>query len=409
MKHDLLKFKALRLAAAGAALLITSSAALAAVPCRTNGPFAPWLAQVKKEAVAQGISARALAQAEPYLTYDARIVGIDQGQRVFTQTFMEFSQRMVPQGRISSGQNQMKLHAADFARAEKQYGVPASVITAFWGLESDFGSNMGKDQSIRSIVTLAYDCRRAEMFRGHLFDSLRLLDRGDLQASEMIGSWAGELGQSQMMPTEYFKYAVDYDGDGKRNLLRSPSDVIGSTANYLQHLGWKRGQPWLQEVKMPANFPWKETGLDVKHTRGDFSKWGVTLVDGRPLPKDDLPANVLLPMGRFGPAFIVYDNFQVYLVWNNSLVYSTTAAYYATRLTGAGPMRAPTQPVPTVTPEQAKEMQTLLTKAGYDVGGIDGKLGLASRTAIKAMQIKFNMPADSYPTPELLDRLKAGK
>ena len=212
-----------------------------------------------------------------------------------------------------------------------------------------------------------------------------------------------------MMPTEYFKYAVDYDGDGKRNLLRSPADVIGSTANYLQHLGWKRGQPWLQEVKMPANFPWKETGLDVKHTRGDFSKWGVTLVDGRPLPKDDLAANVLLPMGRFGPAFIVYDNFQVYLVWNNSLVYSTTAAYYATRLNGAGSMRAPTQAVPTVTPEQAKEMQTLLTKAGYDVGGIDGKLGLASRTAIKAMQIKFNMPADSYPTPELLDRLKAGK
>ena len=409
MKHSILKSGGLRLAAAGAVFLMASSAALAAVPCRTNGPFAPWLAQVKKEALAQGISPRALAQAEPFLTYDARIVGIDQGQRVFTQTFMEFSQRMVPQGRISSGQAQMKQHAEIFARAEKQYGVPASVITAFWGLESDFGSNMGKDQSIRSIVTLAYDCRRAEMFRGHLFDSLRLLDRGDLQASEMIGSWAGELGQSQMMPTEYFKYAVDYDGDGKRNLLRSPADVIGSTANYLQHLGWKRGQPWLQEVKMPANFPWKETGLDVKHTRGDFSKWGVTLVDGRPLPKDDLAANVLLPMGRFGPAFIVYDNFQVYLVWNNSLVYSTTAAYYATRLNGAGSMRAPTQAVPTVTPEQAKEMQTLLTKAGYDVGGIDGKLGLASRTAIKAMQIKFNMPADSYPTPELLDRLKAGK
>ena len=409
MKHSILKSGGLRLAAAGAVFLMASSAALAAVPCRTNGPFAPWLAQVKKEALAQGISPRALAPAEPFLTYDARIVGIDQGQRVFTQTFMEFSQRMVPQGRISSGQAQMKQHAEIFARAEKQYGVPASVITAFWGLESDFGSNMGKDQSIRSIVTLAYDCRRAEMFRGHLFDSLRLLDRGDLQASEMIGSWAGELGQSQMMPTEYFKYAVDYDGDGKRNLLRSPADVIGSTANYLQHLGWKRGQPWLQEVKMPANFPWKETGLDVKHTRGDFSKWGVTLVDGRPLPKDDLAANVLLPMGRFGPAFIVYDNFQVYLVWNNSLVYSTTAAYYATRLNGAGSMRAPTQAVPTVTPEQAKEMQTLLTKAGYDVGGIDGKLGLASRTAIKAMQIKFNMPADSYPTPELLDRLKAGK
>ena len=300
MKTDTLKFKSLRLAAAGAALLVTTSAALAAVPCRTNGPFPAWLAQVKKEAQAQGISPRALAQAEPFLTYDARIVGIDQGQRVFTQTFMEFSQLLVPPSRIANGQGQLKQHAAIFARAEKEYGVPASVIAAFWGLESDFGANMGKEQSIRSIVSLAYDCRRAEMFRGHLFDSLRLLDRGDLQASEMIGSWAGELGQSQMMPTEYFKYAVDYDGDGKRNLLRSPADVIGSTANYLQHLGWKRGQPWLQEVKVPANFPWKEAGLDVKHSRNEFAKMGVTYVDGRPLPKDDMPANVLLPMGRFG-------------------------------------------------------------------------------------------------------------
>ncbi len=409
MKTDTLKFKSLRLAAAGAALLVTTSAALAAVPCRTNGPFPAWLAQVKKEAQAQGISPRALAQAEPFLTYDARIVGIDQGQRVFTQTFMEFSQLLVPPSRIANGQGQLKQPAAIFARAEKEYGVPASVIAAFWGLESDFGANMGKEQSIRSIVSLAYDCRRAEMFRGHLFDSLRLLDRGDLQASEMIGSWAGELGQSQMMPTEYFKYAVDYDGDGKRNLLRSPADVIGSTANYLQHLGWKRGQPWLQEVKVPANFPWKEAGLDVKHSRNEFAKMGVTYVDGRPLPKDDMPANVLLPMGRFGPAFMVYDNFQVYIVWNNSLVYSTTAAYFATRLNGAGPMRSPTQAVPTVSPEQAKEMQTILTKMGFDVGGIDGKLGLASRTAIKQVQIKFGMPADSYPTPELLDRLKAGK
>lgn len=364
---------------------------------------------MKKEAIAAGISQRALSEAAPYLTYDARIVGIDRGQRVFTQTFFDFSQRMVPGGRITSGQAQIKKHAATFARAEKEYGVPASVITAFWGLESDFGSNMGKDQSIRSIVTLAYDCRRADMFRGHLLDSLRLLDRGDLQASEMIGSWAGELGQSQMMPSEYLKYAVDYDNDGKRNLLRSADDVIGSTANYLAHLGWKRGQPWLQEVTMPANFPWKEAGLDVKHPRSQFASLGVTLLDGRPLPSDGMQASVLLPMGRFGPAFMVYDNFQVYLVWNNSLVYSTTAAYYATRLAGAGPMHKPSHEIPSVSPEQAKEIQQILTKMGYDVGGIDGKLGLASRGAIKAVQLKFNMPADSYPTPELLTRLQAGR
>jgi lytic murein transglycosylase len=407
MRMTVSKFAFGTLAMAGA--LIIGTPAFAEVPCRTSGPFGSWLAQVKKEARAQSISARALAEAEPYLTYDQRIVNIDRGQRVFTLTFFDFSKRMVPGSRINAGLAQMKAHAATFARAEKEYGVPPAVITAFWGLESDFGSNMGKDHSIRSIVTLAYDCRRAEMFRGHLFDSLRLLDRGDLSASEMIGSWAGELGQSQMMPTEYFKYAVDYDKDGKRNLLRSADDVIGSTANYLVHLGWKRGQPWLQEVKMPSNFPWKETGLDVKHTRGEFANLGVTYVDGRPLPKDNLPTSILLPMGRHGPAFIVYENFQVYLTWNNSLVYSTTAAWYATRLAGAGPMHQPSQPIPSVSPEQAKEIQQYLTKMGHDVGGIDGKLGLASRTAIKAAQIKLGMPADSYPTPELLERLKAGR
>ena len=154
----------------------------------------------------------------------------------------------------------------------------------------------------------------------------------------MVGSWAGELGQTQMMPTEYFKYAVDYDGDGHRNLLRSAADVIGSTANYLVSLGWKRGEPWLQEIRVPQNLPWEQTGLDVKHPRAQWAKWGVTSPDGRPLPSDNMPASVVLPMGRFGPAFLAYDNFQVYLKWNNSLVYSTTAAYYATRLAGAPPL-----------------------------------------------------------------------
>ena len=165
---------------------------------------------------------------------------------------MQFSDKMLAGGRIGNGQSQIKKHAATFAREEQQYGVPAAVITAFWGLESDFGSNMGKDHSIRSLATLAYDCRRSDMFRGHLFDSLRLIERGDLTAPEMIGSWAGELGQTQMMPSEYIKNAVDYDGDGKRNLLKSAADVIGSTGAYLVSLGWKRGEPWLQEVHVPA-------------------------------------------------------------------------------------------------------------------------------------------------------------
>jgi lytic murein transglycosylase len=316
---------------------------------------------------------------------------------------------MLAGGRVGNGQNQIKKHAATFAREEKQYGVPAAVITAFWGLESDFGSNMGKDHSIRSLATLAYDCRRSEMFRGHLFDSLRLIERGDLTAPEMIGSWAGELGQTQMMPSEYIKNAVDYDGDGKRNLLRSASDVIGSTGAYLVTLGWKRGQPWLEEVRAPANLPWDQADLAIQHPRARWAQLGVTYPGGRALPADNLPASLLLPMGRFGPAFLAYDNFQVYLKWNNSLVYSTTAAYYATRLSGAPGMTRSTGPIPKVTPEEVREIQQLLTRAGHDVGGADGKVGISTRAAIKTMQMKFGLPADSYPSPELLARLRGGR
>jgi lytic murein transglycosylase len=387
--------------------LFAATQAFAAAPCRTAGSFDQWLANFKQEALAQGISRNAIAQASPFLVYDQRIVNIDRGQRVFAQSFIEFSTKMLPGGRISQGIAQIKKNAATFARAEQQYGVAPAVIAGFWGLESDFGANMGKDQALRSIVSLAYDCRRADMFRGHLFDALRLIERGDLTAPEMIGSWAGELGQTQMMPSEYYKYAVDYEGDGHRNLLRSAPDVIGSTANYLVSLGWKRGEPWLEEIRVPANLPWKETGLDVKQPRSQWAKWGVTYPDGRPLPNDSLPASVLLPMGRFGPAFLAYDNFQVYLKWNNSLVYSTTAAYYATRLAGAPPMGRGAGTVPPISMEQTRELQQLLMKHGYDVGGADGKLGTATRVAVKAMQVKLGLPADSYPTPELVARLRA--
>ncbi|HWM45351.1 MAG TPA: lytic murein transglycosylase [Xanthobacteraceae bacterium] len=398
--------RSLRLAAVLAALAFSSGTALAAVPCRTSGPFERWLEGFKQEALAKGVSRNALAQAAPYLVYDQRIINIDRGQRVFSQTFTEFAGRMVSAGRVSQGKAHLKKHAAVFARAEQQYGVPPAVIAGFWGLESDFGAFMGKENAIRSITSLAYDCRRAEMFRGHLIDALRLIDRGDLAPTEMIGAWAGELGQTQMMPSEYMKFAVDYDGDGHRNLLRSPADVIGSSANYLAHLGWKRGAPWLQEVRVPQTLPWKESGLDVKHPRGQWAKWGVVLADGRALPNDALPASLLLPMGRHGPAFLVYDNFQVYLTWNNSLIYSATAAYYATRIAGAGPMRKPTAPIAPVTMEMTRELQQILTRLGHDVGGVDGKLGMGTRQAVKTMQVKLGLPADSYPTPELLERLR---
>jgi transglycosylase-like protein with SLT domain/putative peptidoglycan binding protein len=211
------------------------------------------------------------------------------------------------------------------------------------------------------------------------------------------------------MPSEYLKNAVDYDGDGKRNLIKSQADVIGSTGNYLVSLGWKRDQPWLQEVHVAQNVPWDQADLTIQHPRSQWAKWGVTYPGGRALPADNLPASLLLPMGRFGPAFLAYDNFQVYLKWNNSLVYSTTAAYYATRIAGAPAITRTTGPVPTVTAEEVREIQQILTRMGFDVGTADGKVGVATRAAIKKMQMKYGLPADSYPSRELLARLRAGR
>jgi len=387
-------------------LVVAPATAFGQANCRNTGAFEPWLAAFKKEAAAQGISPAAITAATPYLVLDQRIINIDRGQRFFAQNFLEISDKMLAGGRLPNGAAQIKKHQALFAREEKEFGVPASVITAFWGLESDFGSGQGKDQSIKSLATLAYDCRRPEMFRGHLFDALRLIDSGDLRADEMIGSWAGELGQTQMMPSEYMAHAIDYDGDGKRNLIKSASDVIGSTGKYLVHLGWKRGEPWLQEVRVPQNFPWEQSDLSVKLSRAKFSQLGVTYPDGKPLPNDDMPASLLLPMGRTGPAFLAYANFAAYTEWNNSLIYSTTAGYLASRIAGAPPMRPPAAPVAQLPLNELKELQQLLVRAGFNVGKVDGVMGQLSRTAVKAMQVKYGLPADSWPTAELLARMR---
>jgi membrane-bound lytic murein transglycosylase B len=260
-----------------------------------------------------------------------------------------------------------------------------------------------------SLVSLAYDCRRSERFQNETIAALKIIDRGDLAADEMIGSWAGELGQTQFLPTHYVTYAVDYDGDGRRNLLRSAADVIGSTANYIATgLKWRRGEPWLEEVRVPQNTPWDQADLTIQLPRAKWAQYGVTYADGRPLPNDNLPASLLLPMGRTGPAFLAYANFAAYTEWNNSLIYSTTAAYLATRIAGSPPMHKPAGAVAQLPLNEIKELQQLLVRAGFDVGKVDGVLGQQSRTAVKAMQIKFGLPADSWPTAELLARMRGG-
>jgi len=402
------------------ALSVAASAQVPAAPAKPTPPpraaachnglsFDRFLADLKQQALAAGVSQRALTEATPYLVYDQGIVNRDRGQRVFGQIFTEFAGRMAATYRMQQGQERIRANAAAFARAEKDYGVPPAVIAAFWGLESDFGANMGNLPTLRSLVSLAYDCRRSEMFQNETIAALKIIDRGDLSPAEMVGSWAGELGQTQFLPAHYVNYAVDYDGDGRRNLLRSAPDVIGSTANYIATgLKWRRGEPWLEEVRAPvaASFPWDQADLTTQLPRAKWAQLGVTYADGRALPNDNLPASLLLPMGRTGPAFLAYANFAAYTEWNNSLIYSTTAGYLASRIAGAPPMRKVTAPVAQLPFNEIKELQQLLVRAGFNVGKVDGVLGQQSRSAVKAMQIKYGLPADSWPTAELLARMR---
>src|SRR5262245_55169836 len=303
--------------------------------CRNTGSFESWLAGFRQAAATGGISRPTISAVLDGMTLDPGVIARDRRQSFFAQSFTAFSAKLISPNRLQAGAAQLKKHANLLAKVEQKYGVQGPVIVAFWALESDFGAGMGNLSVLRSLATLAYDCRRSEMFRDELMDAMRIVDRGDLRPEEMIGSWAGELGQTQFLPSHYLKHAVDYDGDGRRNLMRSVPDVVASTANFIVFLGWQRGQPWLQEVRLGRELAWDQADLAIQHPRSKWAGWGVTSIDGRPLPADNLPASLVLPMGRFGPAFLAYQNFQIYLKWNQSLNYCLTAAHLAARLTGA--------------------------------------------------------------------------
>jgi lytic murein transglycosylase len=402
----------MRKTALAAAVLVVGASLTApalAASCQNNGSYERWLEDFKKEAAAQGISPRVIAAASPSMTFDQAIIRRDHGQAVFNQTFLQFSDRMVGGPRIPNGIAKIKQHAALFAQVEKKYGVPAPVLTAFWGLESDFGANFGNYNILSALATLAYDCRRPDFFRQQLFDALRIIERGDQRVEDMIGDWAGEFGGMQFTASDYLKNAVDFDGDGRRDLIHSIPDTLASAANFLVTLGWQRGQPWLQEVRVPANLPWQEADLSIQHPQSKWVAWGVKAAHGS-LPTEDLPASLILPMGRQGPAFLAYPNFKAFLGWNSAIVYSTTVAYFATRLAGEPNVdHSGAANIAPLSAQQVMELQRLLIKQGYEgVGEVDGKIGNGTRSATKKAQLKTGLPADSYPTAELIDRLRAG-
>lgn len=382
------------------AALLLSAVPAAAQQC--GGDFEAWKQGVAAEARAAGVGAAGLDALEN-ATLDEKALVRDRAQGVFTQTFIEFSNRMISSHRLKQGAANLQKYAEVFARADREYGVQAPVIAAFWALETDFGAVQGDFHTLNALVSLSYDCRRPQLFRPQIVPLLILINRGVVPA-DVTGAWAGEIGQTQMLPSDYLGHGVDGDGDGLVDLRGSAPDVIMSTASKIQSRGWKRDQPWIEEVRVPDNLPWEQTGRTNKLPLTQWSQWGVTRPDGTPLLDNGLKAGLALPMGRKGPAFLTYDNFDVYLEWNQSFTYALTAANLAARLGGA-PRFDPRNPDPGLDGDQMKALQTKLEARGYDVGTVDGILGTNTREAIRKEQMRLGLPVDGWPTPELLARL----
>lgn len=382
------------------AALLLSAVPAAAQQC--GGDFEAWKQGVAAEARAAGVGAAGLSALEN-ATLDEKALARDRAQGVFTQTFIEFSNRMISSHRLKQGAANLQKYAEVFVRADREYGVQAPVIAAFWALETDFGAVQGDFHTLNALVSLSHDCRRPQLFRPQIVPLLMLIDRGVVPA-DVTGAWAGEIGQTQMLPSDYLGHGVDGDGDGLVDLRGSAPDVIMSTASKIQSRGWKRDQPWIEEVRVPDDLPWEQTGRTNKLPLTQWAQWGVTRPDGTPLLDNGLKAGLALPMGRKGPAFLTYDNFDVYLEWNQSFTYALTAANLAARLGGA-PRFDPRNPEPGLNGDQMKALQTKLEAKGYDVGTVDGILGTNTREAIRKEQKRLGLPVDGWPTPELLARL----
>ncbi|UCI22209.1 lytic murein transglycosylase [Mesorhizobium sp. B2-1-8] len=392
----------MRLRSQALAALFLCATALPAMAQECGGDFETWKQGVAAEAKAAGVGAVGLDALED-ARIDDRALARDRAQGVFTQTFIQFSNRMISAYRLKQGAANMKKYADIFARADQQFGVQAPVITAFWALETDFGAVQGDFHTLSALVTLSHDCRRPQLFRQQLVPLLELIDRGVLPA-DVTGAWAGEIGQTQILPSDYLARGVDGDGDGKIDLRNSAPDVIMTTGNKVLSRGWKRDEPWIQEVRVPDEMPWDQTGRTNKLPLTQWTQWGVTNPDGSPLIDKGLKAGLALPMGRKGPAFLTYENFDVYLEWNQSFTYALTAANLAARLAGAPPLD-PRDPEPGLDNEQMKALQTKLEARGYDVGTVDGILGTNTREAIRKEQMRLGLPVDGWPTPELLTKL----
>lgn len=369
--------------------------------------FARCVAELQTRARNEGVSAGVVDEVLAKVSFVPRVIELDRRQPEFTETFANYLNKRVTETRIKRGRELLAEYRPFLEELTREYGVPPQYLVAFWGLETNFGTYLGKMPALDSLATLACDERRSRYFTGELLHALHLLDKDGINAADMEGSWAGALGQTQFMPSAYRRYAVDGDGDGVVNLWRSVHDALASAANFLNQLGWERGLRWGREVRLPAKFPYQESGRGNARPLSEWRGMGVKQADGSPLPGADVKAALLVPAGHRGPAFLVYRNFDIIMGWNRSEFYALSVGLLADRINGAGELHnPPPADAPRLTREQVEKLQAQLNALGFEAGEPDGILGSGTRAAIRRFQQARGMVADGYPDRKVLQALE---
>ncbi len=375
---------------------------------QTDEGLAEWLVGFRARALAQGIHAATFDAALEGVSYDPAIIKRDRNQAEFTKAIWDYLDTAVSDLRIESGRKVLGTWHDTLSRIEAQYGVEKEVIVAIWGLESAFGTFRGNAPVINGLATLAFDARRAEFFEGELIHALRILQEGDTTLAQMRGSWAGAMGHTQFMPSSFAAHAVDFDGDGKRNIWEDdPRDALASTGAYLKHFGWIKGQPWGVEVRLPAGFDHTLADRDITKLPGNWGQMGIVPVTGR-LNDDDGPASILLPGGAEGAAFMIFANFAVLEKYNTADAYVIGVGHLSDRIKGGKAiehswprhLRALSKP-------ERIELQERLTAAGFDTVKIDAKMGPLTINAVRRFQKAKGLVPDGFPSLSILDRLRA--
>lgn len=372
-----------------------------AVLAKCGGSFSGFVEGLAQEAQQRGYDSKTAQKFFASARLDKKVLQADRAQGVFQKPFTDFSRRLISQHRLDKGRQLARSYNSVFDRIERDYGVNRGVLLAFWAFETDFGAFQGNFNTLNALVTLSHDCRRPDLFRPQVFAALELYARGHFSPTGTTGAWAGEIGMVQMLPKDIIENGVDGDGDGKVDLKGSAIDALMSGGKMLRHLGWKSGQPWLQEVQVPQDMDWSLSGLDTQMSSSEWARLGVKPRAGN---LSRLPASLILPQGHKGPAFLAYPNFRVYFEWNQSFTYVLTAAYFGTRLEGA-PRYTAGAPETGLSGAQMKQLQKKLQRRGYNVGAVDGILGARTRSAVQAEQKRLGLPADAWPTPRLLNTL----